>query len=554
MVKLCSCKVSDVVEPQTAAPTASSSPKSSPMDGDKVPGSSPEASSSNGDGNKPSIPSTADSKDHVTEGGKLARQRSQMSARNLTPTYTGRLEAEAQEAAGSAAGARLEGAVPVPDARQSSKLGEAVRGRGEKKQLEYQVGAPDWWRKIPVPITGTVTMQPGKFNSVQLSSVTPSPLQYVGLNVLHSVARELSLDVSKLEKFMFEVEALMPKSNAYHNAVHVSDVVQLMYLQTLEGGPLEAVCKDPVVKLSALLAAIVHDLKHPGRTNNFLKQTSDPIIEEYGTAEQMHMALSEEIIDRLRLLEPLGEATTKRVLGLMRDTVLATNMARHMDIIKLEVPEETEAHISFMLMFAMKVSDLSHCIRNFKIHVLFTDRLKEEFYHQGDVEKALNLNVSMGMDRSEDFVEVARSQVGFLSSFIAPLFDTWAAHSDNCRLVLHLQELLWRNIDTWSMLGLKPSGPTYSDQLVAVRRKAVTERNSQLGKQLSMNDREALQIAVQQTMYGMLEMRRGTDPLEVGRESMKSYQRMQSENEMRFRRNTAHSDGSMLSKIKDVEE
>lgn len=269
--------------------------------------------------------------------------------------------------------------------------------------------------------------------------------------------------------------------------------------------------------MAALLAAIVHDLKHPGRTNNFLTETKDPIIDKYGQAEMMHAELSVEMLERHGVLEPLPAEARERVYGLIRSTVLGTNMARHMDIIKAGIPDEPEARLKTMLCFAMKTADLSHCVRNFKIHVLFTDRLKEEFYNQGDVEKELNIKVSMGMDRSEEFVEVARSQVGFLSSFIAPLFDTWATASGGARLVTQLQELLWRNIDTWGMLGLKPNGPAYSDQLVAVRRKAAAERTSALSKALSMNDQEAMQMAVQQTMYGMLELRRGTNPIDISR-------------------------------------
>uniref|UniRef100_A0A061R9C6 High affinity cgmp-specific 3-cyclic phosphodiesterase 9a n=1 Tax=Tetraselmis sp. GSL018 TaxID=582737 RepID=A0A061R9C6_9CHLO len=208
--------------------------------------------------------------------------------------------------------------------------------------------------------------------------------------------------------------------NGYHNAVHVADVVQLMYLQTGVGGPLELFCGDPIVRLSAILAAVVHDLAHPGFSNAFLTSVNHALVKEYGivsTNEHMHIAVFQHLVSQQHLdfLSTLSSENKKRVFRYVDEMILSTDMSRHFQILQTEVSEQGEQHLVFLLCIALKVSDLSHTMRGFRQHAQFVGCLKDELYSQGDAEKAQGLEVGIGMDREEEIELIGDSQSGFLS-------------------------------------------------------------------------------------------------------------------------------------------
>ena len=150
-------------------------------------------------------------------------------------------------------------------------------------------------------------------------------------------------------------------------------------------------------------------------------------------------------------LRPLGPLVRSRVIDLVEEIVLSTDMARHSNFVRMDVPSCPEAIIVYRLNIAMKTSDLSHCFRNFKVHRKFTGMLKQEFFAQGDKEIALGLPCSYGMNRDERFQDMAEDQVNFLSIFIQPLLARYSEISAS-PLISKLQESLEKNIESWRFL------------------------------------------------------------------------------------------------------
>jgi len=73
----------------------------------------------------------------------------------------------------------------------------------------------------------------------------------------------------------------------------------------------------------------------------------------------------------------------------------------------------------------LKVADISHLAAETPVHLKWVDGLGEEFFRQGDREKALGLPPSFLCDR--DKPGVTKSQVGFFDFVALPLFRTWAS-------------------------------------------------------------------------------------------------------------------------------
>jgi hypothetical protein len=89
------------------------------------------------------------------------------------------------------------------------------------------------------PTSRTSNTKPGSsadaFDSSKVEAVVEEPLTTLAGEMLAQLVQSLGLHEEKLRSFLREVERSMPP-NKYHNALHVLDVTQLMYLQTTDGG------------------------------------------------------------------------------------------------------------------------------------------------------------------------------------------------------------------------------------------------------------------------------------------------------------------------------
>lgn len=75
------------------------------------------------------------------------------------------------------------------------------------------------------------------------------------------------------------------------------------------------------------------------------------------------------------------------------------------------------------------------------------DQLEEEFFRQGDVERAAGMTVSPLFDRSKQ--GITKSQVGFFDIVIIPLFHTFSKVFGNCKPLL---TYVMRNYRYWWVL------------------------------------------------------------------------------------------------------
>jgi len=239
----------------------------------------------------------------------------------------------------------------------------------------------------------------------------------------------------------------------------------------------------------------VHDLKHPGLSNGFLKATNHPLIREYGTestSEKMHAKLFQDFIDtpRMNFLEPLGDPGRSCVINWVKKAILSSDMATHGSFLCSAVPENPDDLLIYKLQFAMKMADLSHCLRPFRVHNLVVNMLKNEFYEQGDKEKSLGVSVSVGMNRDESDADVAAGQADFLEGVILPLLNRYLAFCE-APLVSNLITTLKRNIVSWRVLAQSGESwtiPLYSDQKVDPRMRLLNTSRTLEERMQSISD------------------------------------------------------------------
>ena len=93
-----------------------------------------------------------------------------------------------------------------------------------------------------------------------------------------------------------------------------------------------------------------------------------------------------------------------------------------------------------------QVADVCHLYAQHDVHLAWSERLEEEMWLQGDVEKQLSMKVSFLMDR--DSPGVTKSQPGFFDFVVRPLLETWCACFPESNVLLERIEV---NYQHWKL-------------------------------------------------------------------------------------------------------
>jgi len=192
--------------------------------------------------------------------------------------------------------------------------------------------------------------------------------------------------------------------------------------------------------LSFMIAAICHDIKHPGRSNTFCVQTESPLALLYNNVavlERYHSASCLQLLDSSKLMANVPREERQLVRSHIIEYILATDMAEHFEFIskfrvRRESPDfsiEVETDRRFVARLCLKLGDLGHGCLPWHLHLEWSSLVCQEFYAQGDDEKKLGLPVSALCDRDE-VGNLAKSQKGFLEFVVAPL----------CQAIVECQE------------------------------------------------------------------------------------------------------------------
>ncbi|UJR21438.1 hypothetical protein I4U23_024524 [Adineta vaga] len=227
----------------------------------------------------------------------------------------------------------------------------------------------------------------------------------------------------------------------YHNKAHGADVCQSMHV-LLNASALDGVFTELEV-MSAIFASAIHDVDHPGVTNQFLINTKSDLALMYNdesVLENHHLAVAFKLLqaDERNIFSHLTTKQIKNLRKMVIDMVLATDMSKHMQLLAdlktmVESKKVTGNNIIMLESYDDRIqvlqnmihcADLSNPTKPLDIYIKWTDRIMEEFWRQGDKERELKLEISPMCDRRVASVE--KHQVGFIEFIVHPLWETWA--------------------------------------------------------------------------------------------------------------------------------
>ncbi|KAF4042600.1 3'5'-cyclic nucleotide phosphodiesterase [Phytophthora infestans] len=291
-------------------------------------------------------------------------------------------------------------------------------------------------------------------------------LSYIGHYLLRDApCQALNIESSLLVNFLLEIQRGYIATNPYHNAIHAADVMQSVHY-FLTQPELQPYLR-PLDRAISLIAAGVHDFMHDGFNNGFHISTASEIALRYNdhaVLENYHVAQSFLVMKNsdLNVLGQLAPDDFKYARDMIIQMVLATDMAKHFEDVALfktnilssaldegAVLVKNVGDKKLLLKMILHTCDVSNPAKERETMLRWTDRVVEEFFIQGDMEKQLGLPVSPFMDR--DTIVIKKMQVGFADFIVSPLFSVWAQILVNVNAVAY--RTLLSNREFWASLS-----------------------------------------------------------------------------------------------------
>ncbi|NWR90491.1 PDE8B phosphodiesterase, partial [Furnarius figulus] len=327
------------------------------------------------------------------------------------------------------------------------------------------------------------------FNIFELEAVTNKrPLVYLGLKVFarFGVSEFLNCSEVTLRAWLQVIEANYHSSNSYHNSTHAADVLHatafFLGKERVKGS------LDHLDEVAALIAATIHDVDHPGRTNSFLCNAGSELAVLYNDTavlESHHTALAFQLTtkdSKCNIFKNIDRNRYRTLRQAIIDMVLATEMTKHFEhvnkfvnsINKPMASEETSPHSeggdtecttniknfpdnqTLIKRMMIKCADVANPCRPLELCIEWAGRISEEYFAQTDEEKRQGLPVVMPVfDRNT--CSIPKSQISFIDYFITDMFDAWDAFAHLPVLMQHLANNYkhWKTLDDLKCKSLR---------------------------------------------------------------------------------------------------
>ncbi|XP_043545216.1 high affinity cAMP-specific 3',5'-cyclic phosphodiesterase 7A isoform X2 [Chiloscyllium plagiosum] len=324
----------------------------------------------------------------------------------------------------------------------------------------------------------------------------------------HGLIEHFHLDSVKLRRFLVMVQEDYHRNNPYHNAVHAADVTQAMHCFLKETKI--ATSFSPWDVLLGLLAAMTHDMDHPGVNQPFLIKTNHYLASLYkniSVLENHHWRSAVCVLQESKLFSHLAVEEIYQMESQLGSLILATDITRqnefltqfrtHLDRSDLCLDEAGHRH--FMLQsgcqhppplpqqkcylcgvqsqenswmkshvirskkakIALKCADISNPCRPWELSKQWSEKVTQEFFHQGDIERKHKLDISQLCDRHTE--TVANIQIGFITYVAKPLFVEWSRFSNTTLSQTMLGHLSLNNASWKGLLQEQSQGGDDTD-------------------------------------------------------------------------------------------
>jgi hypothetical protein len=253
---------------------------------------------------------------------------------------------------------------------------------------------------------------------------------------IEGLATRVHAHPGKLKQFVDQASKKY-RRNPYHNWVHATEVTHcaawFVSRNRLSRG------LPPADRFWLLIAAIGHDLAHPGHNNQWEIATASPLARRYrnqAVLEQHSLQVLRELMAQPEcdFAETMAEEDQMRGAVLLPELIRATDFATHRDFVSefRNVVEACDGRanlndpaVRLLIMKAViKAADISNTAQPFAQARRWARKVMAEMWAQGRKEKALGMPVGPLNDESR--ITLQQAQIGFIEYAALELFQSLA--------------------------------------------------------------------------------------------------------------------------------
>ena len=271
----------------------------------------------------------------------------------------------------------------------------------------------------------------------RIGEVTTKPLTSVTYTLLkkRNLFETLQIPSDLLVQYINEIEIRYHEMNPYHNSLHAADVTQTMHF-LLSAEPLKTLFSDLEI-FALLFSSAIHDVDHPGLNNPFLIKSRDRYAILYNDAhvnENHHLAVAFQLLyrDENHFLTSLKNDDAEVFRQMVIEMVISTDMNLHVAVTskfqvcvqksfnKRKYLPSFEDRLEIMKGL-LHFADISNPAKPLELYQQWAQRVTEEFFAQGDLEREKGMAISPLCDRNK--VDLGKSQTGFIDFIVRPLLN-----------------------------------------------------------------------------------------------------------------------------------
>lgn len=206
-----------------------------------------------------------------------------------------------------------------------------------------------------------------------------------------------------------------------------------------------------------LLAAVVHDIDHPGHTNLFEVNSGSELALRYNdqaVLENHHCSMAFRLMRKphLQLMSTLQKNAQVDIRQMVIACIMATDMSKHF-VLMDETKQKNEVGFQLeemrdMLLYGqilVHAADLSNPVRPFNMSRSWAERISIEFNDQVAREQALGMPVLSFM-MTADEKAFCKNECGFASFVVGPM---WRGIANVYPNLVFLVEQLDDNLAIW---------------------------------------------------------------------------------------------------------
>lgn len=244
--------------------------------------------------------------------------------------------------------------------------------------------------------------------------------------------------------------------NHFHNFQHAVNVLQMTFMLLKETNIINKL--EPHILISLLIAALSHDIDHPGNTNSYEINSFSKLARLYNDVsvlENHHCTLTFDLLEHTGLIKCFKTCQFRDIRRTIISCILGTDMSKHSECLnKFEQVDFTKDSFTIdeQIIIAssfVHFADLSNPLKNFDICFEWSKRISNEFYQQ-TIKEELEGLPSLSFMKVHDTLSMCLNEISFITNISIPTWNTFISKFKNMTFIfdkINTNLNKWKNIE-----------------------------------------------------------------------------------------------------------